>query len=131
MAQRYSLVRSHPFVLDRIILNFYTLNIHIASHFPSIFCQLIYKLLESNSLKITELSKQIEEIQSQIQKVDSEKMKFIQEIDIANRSKAQIGSRIANIVYESERMKAMIKESEQRCLQIEKRIFQSILKNKR
>jgi chromosome segregation protein len=80
------------------------------------------RLLESNSLKVTELFKQIEEIQSQIQQIDSEKMKFIQEIDLANRSKAQIGSRIANIVYESERMKAMIKESEQRCLQIEKRI---------
>jgi chromosome segregation protein len=80
------------------------------------------RLLESNSLKVTELFKQIEEIQSQIQKIDSEKMKFIQDIDIANRSKAQIGTRIANIVYESERMKAMIKESEQRCLQIEKRI---------
>ena len=80
------------------------------------------RLLESNSLKVTELFKQIEEIQSQIQKIDSEKMKFIQEVDIANRSKAQIGSRIANIVYESERMKAMIKESEQRCLHIEKRI---------
>jgi chromosome segregation protein len=80
------------------------------------------RLLESNSLKVTELFKQIEEIQSQIQKVDSEKLKFIQEIDIANRSKAQIGSRIANIVYESERMKAIMKESEQRCLQIEKRI---------
>lgn len=80
------------------------------------------RLLESNSLKVTELFKQIEEIQSQIQKVDSEKLKFIQEIDIANRSKAQIGSRISNIVYESERMKAITKESEQRCLQIEKRI---------
>jgi chromosome segregation protein len=80
------------------------------------------RLLESNSLKVTELFKQIEEIQSQIQKVDSEKLKFIQEIDIANRPKAQIGSRIANIVYESERMKAITKESEQRCLQIEKRI---------
>lgn len=80
------------------------------------------RLLESNSLKVTELFKQIEEIQSQIQKVDSEKLKFIQEIDIANRSKAQTSSRIANIVYESERMKAITKESEQRCLQIEKRI---------
>jgi chromosome segregation protein len=79
-------------------------------------------LLDSNGLKITELSKQIEEIQSQIQKIDSEKMRFIQEIDVANKSKAQISSRMANIVYESERMKAMIKESEQRCLQIEKRI---------
>jgi chromosome segregation protein len=79
-------------------------------------------LLDSNSLKITELSKQIEEIQSQIQKIDSEKMRFIQEIDVANKSKAQISSRMANIVYESERTKAMIKESEQRCLQIEKRI---------
>ncbi|MBD0360404.1 MAG: AAA family ATPase, partial [Nitrososphaeraceae archaeon] len=80
------------------------------------------RLLESNSQKVTELFKQIEEIQSQIQKIDSEKLKFIQEIDIANRSKAQSGSRIANIVYESERMKAIMKESEQRCLQIEKRI---------
>ncbi len=80
------------------------------------------RLLESNSQKVTELFKQIEELQSQIQKVDSEKLKFIQEIDIANRSKAQTGSRIANIVYESERMKAIMKESEQRCLQIEKRI---------
>ena len=80
------------------------------------------RLLESNSSKVTELFKQIEETQSQIRKVDSEKMKFIEEIDIVNRSKAQIGSRISNIVYESERMKAMIKESEQRCLQIEKRI---------
>jgi chromosome segregation protein len=80
------------------------------------------RLLESNSQKVTELFKQIEELQSQIQKIDSEKLKFIQEIDIANRSKAQTGSRIANIVYESERMKAIMKESEQRCLQIEKRI---------
>jgi chromosome segregation protein len=80
------------------------------------------RLLESNSQKVTELFKQIEEIQSQIQKIDSEKLKFIQETDIANRSKAQTGSRIANIVYESERMKAIMKESEQRCLQIEKRI---------
>jgi chromosome segregation protein len=80
------------------------------------------RLLESNSQKVTELFKQIEEIQSQIQKIDSEKLKFIQEIDIANRSKAQTSSRIANIVYESERMKAIMKESEQRCLQIEKRI---------
>ena len=79
-------------------------------------------LLESNSLKVIELSKQIEEIQSQIQKIDSEKMKFIQETDVVNKSKAQIGSKIANIVYESERTKAMIKESEQRCLQIEKQI---------
>jgi chromosome segregation protein len=59
------------------------------------------RLLESNSQKVTELFKQIEEIQSQIQKIDSEKLKFIQEIDIANRSKAQTSSRIANIVYES------------------------------
>jgi chromosome segregation protein len=80
------------------------------------------ELFESNSSKVTGLSKQIEEIQSQIQKIDSEKMKFIQEIDLANKYKAQIGSRIANIVYDSERTKAMIKESEQRCLQIEKRI---------
>ena len=80
------------------------------------------RLLESHSQKVTELFKQIEEIQSQIQKIDSEKLKFIQEIDIANRSKAQTSSRIANIVYESERMKAIMKESEQRCLQIEKRI---------
>ena len=39
------------------------------------------ELFESNSSKVTGLSKQIEEIQSQIQKIDLEKMKFIQEIE--------------------------------------------------
>ena len=64
----------------------------------------------------------MEEINSNIEKIDSEKIKFIQKVDVSNKNKAQIGTKITSIVYESERMKAMLKESQQRILHIEKRI---------
>ena len=78
--------------------------------------------LNTSDLKISGLSKEMEEINSSIEKLDSEKIKFIQEVDVSNKNKAQIGTRITTIVYESERMKAMLKESEERILGIEKLI---------
>ena len=80
------------------------------------------KILDSNVSRSSELSKQIEEIRSKIEKLETEKSKFIQRVDVENKSKAQMGSRITSIVYESERIKAMQKESQQRLAHIEKRI---------
>jgi chromosome segregation protein len=80
------------------------------------------KFLDSNTLRSSELSKQIEELRLQIEKIESEKSVFIQKLDVENKAKAQIGTKITGIVYESERTKAMLKESQQRLLQIEKRI---------
>ena len=84
------------------------------------------KVLDSNGLRLSELSEQIEKIRSQIENLDSEKIKFIQEGDTTNRAKAQIESRLTNIVYESERIKAILNEAEQRVIQIDSRIFPSI-----
>jgi chromosome segregation protein len=80
------------------------------------------KVLDSNTLRSSELSKQIKELRLQIEKIESEKSIFIQKVDVENKDKAQIGTKITRIVYESERTKAMLKESQQRFVQIEKRI---------
>jgi chromosome segregation protein len=80
------------------------------------------KILDSNTVRSSELSKQIEELHLQIEKIESEKSIFIEKMDVENKAKAQIGTKITRIVYESERKKAMLKESQQRFLHIEKRI---------
>ena len=80
------------------------------------------KFLDSKVLRSSELSNQLEEVHSQIEKLEREKSTFIQKVDAENKNKAQIGSKITSIVYESERIKAMLKESEHRFLQIEKQI---------
>jgi chromosome segregation protein len=80
------------------------------------------KDLNSNVVHSSDLSKQIEEIRTQIDRLESEKSAFIQEVDRENKTKAQIGSRIASIVYEAERTKAMLKESQHRIAEIEKQI---------
>ena len=79
------------------------------------------KVLDSNVLVSSELLKQLEEIRTQIEGLEYEKSAFIQKVDSENKAKAQIGSRIASVVYEAERTKAMLKESHHRILEIEKR----------
>jgi chromosome segregation protein len=79
-------------------------------------------LLNKNTLHASELASQIEDLQKQSAKLQTEKEKFYHDIDAVNKSKIQIGSRITNIVYVAERKKAELNESEQRLLQIDKRI---------
>jgi chromosome segregation protein len=83
-------------------------------------------LLQSRIAQTSMLSGQINELRSEIEKVESDKMKFLQEVDIANRAKSHIGSRISHIVYDYERKKAIAKESEQRCIQIKEKILPSL-----
>jgi chromosome segregation protein len=80
------------------------------------------ELLESKILRAKDLSLQIENINSQLEKLESEKLKLIQEADVASMSKAEITTTITGLVYDSERIKALIKETAQRLIQIEKRI---------
>jgi chromosome segregation protein len=80
------------------------------------------EILSSNVSRSSELSEQLEEIRSKIEKLETDKTEFIQRVDAENKSKAEMGSRITTIVYESERLKAMHKESLQRLAHIEKRI---------
>jgi chromosome segregation protein len=80
------------------------------------------RILDSNVLASSKLSKQLEEIRAQIENLESEKSAFIKKVDAENKAKAQVGSRIATIVYEAERTKAMLKQSQNRVLEIQQRV---------
>jgi chromosome segregation protein len=80
------------------------------------------QILESNNQKSSRLSKLIEGAQIEIEKLDVEKSRFIQQVDAANRAKAQIAMRISEIVHDSERTKAMVGEFERRMADIERRL---------
>jgi chromosome segregation protein len=78
--------------------------------------------LESNNQKLSLLSKLMEKTQLEIEKFDAEKSRFIQQVDSANRAKAQIAMRISGIVHDSERTKAMLSEFERRISDIERKL---------
>ena len=78
--------------------------------------------LDSNSLASSKISKELEQIRAQIERLESEKAAFIQKVDAENKAKAQTGSRIASIVYEAERTRAIQKQSENRIVEINQRI---------
>src|SRR5215216_191876 len=80
------------------------------------------QIVESNNQQLSYLSKLLEEAQLEIEKLDAEKSRFIQQVDSANRAKAQIAMRISGIVHESERTRAMLNESERRIADIERRM---------
>lgn len=80
------------------------------------------QVLESNNQKSSHLSKLMENAQLEIEKFDAEKSRFIQQVDSANRAKAQIAMRISGLVHDSERTKAMLSEFERRIADIERRL---------
>ena len=84
------------------------------------------ELLQSKTKDSLSLSDRINQLHSEIEKLEADKMKFMQEIDIANKTKSQIGTRISQIIYDYERKKAIAKESEQRCTQIKEKILPTL-----
>ena len=79
-------------------------------------------VLDSNNQKSSVLSKQLEAIGQEVEKLENEKRKFMEEVDIANKAKAQVQSKISAIVHESERTKAMLAEGERRTIEIGRRL---------
>jgi chromosome segregation protein len=84
------------------------------------------ELLQSKTKDSLSLSDRINQLHSEIEKLEADKMKFMQEVDIANKTKSQIGTRISQIIYDYERKKAIAKESEQRCTQIKEKILPTL-----
>jgi chromosome segregation protein len=80
------------------------------------------QIVESNNQQLSYVSKLLEEAELEIEKLDAEKSRFIQQVDSANRAKAQVAMRISGIVHESERTRAMLNESERRMADIERRM---------
>jgi chromosome segregation protein len=84
--------------------------------------QIRTQMLEKNASRINELSTKINELQREIDTIDGEKNNFMQEVDVSNKTKAQLDTKITSIVYELERTKAIVKESERRLEIIGQRI---------
>lgn len=82
------------------------------------------QILEGNNQRSTLLTKQLDEIRQEIEKLETEKAKFMEEVDAANKAKAQLATRTAVIVHDSERSKAMLGESQRRISDIERRLPQ-------
>jgi chromosome segregation protein len=80
------------------------------------------QIIESNNKKSFHLSKLMEEARLEIEKFDAEKSRFIQQVDSANRAKAQVAMRLSGIVHDSERTKAMLSEFERRIADLERKL---------
>ncbi|NOJ28091.1 MAG: hypothetical protein DA330_08800, partial [Nitrososphaera sp.] len=66
--------------------------------------------------------KQIDELRAEIEVLETEKAKFMQKVDAANKAKAQLASRTSAIVHDSERIKAMLGEANRRVSEIDRRL---------
>jgi chromosome segregation protein len=79
-------------------------------------------ILDSTAIRMSELSLELSDVQAKLEELNTEKTRFIQDVDAANKAKAKIASKLSNIVYDSERKRALLKETEQRIDYLEKRI---------
>ncbi|HEX7257590.1 MAG TPA: chromosome segregation SMC family protein [Nitrososphaeraceae archaeon] len=66
--------------------------------------------LETKKLKSQSISSELKQTKEELEKLDFEKTKFIKEVDVINKEKADISNRISSIVYDVEKSKAMLKE---------------------
>jgi chromosome segregation protein len=81
------------------------------------------QVLKSHTARSADLAKQLEKIDIELEKHESEKINLMKEAGVEGPVKAEISTGIADMVYQSERKRAVIKETEQRLLNIEKRII--------
>ncbi|HEX5920405.1 MAG TPA: chromosome segregation SMC family protein [Nitrososphaeraceae archaeon] len=79
------------------------------------------KLLATNESNLVVLSKNREELRREIEKIDLEKSSFMSQVDASNKSKAQIDTKLTDVIYNIEREKAITKEAKLRLAYIEER----------
>ena len=78
-------------------------------------------LLATNESSLYVLTKNRDELRDQINKIDQEKSSFMNQVDMSNKSRAQIDTKLSDVVYNIERDKAIIKEARSRLAIIEER----------
>jgi chromosome segregation protein len=74
--------------------------------------------LEQNLAETEKVGKELEEVKTQLSQFEAEKAKFLQEVDVYSRAKAEVDSGISNIIMRFEQLKASIASSGQRVKQI-------------
>ena len=78
-------------------------------------------ILATNEGNLYVLTKNRDELKDQINKLDQEKSSFMNQVDASNKSRAQIDTKLSEVVYNIERDKAIIKEARIRLKFIEDR----------
>ena len=78
-------------------------------------------LLNSIMTSLEELDVKLEEVNSELEKLESQKLKLIQDADTASTTKTGIGSTVSRLVYDVERKRALIKETNQKLDEIQLR----------
>ncbi len=79
------------------------------------------KLLGTNESNLDVLTKNRDELRKEIEKIEQEKTSFMSQVDASNKSKAQIDTKLTNVIYQIERERAVIKEAQLRRTSIEER----------
>ena len=79
------------------------------------------ELLGKNASNLSTLTRDRDDLRKEIEKIEQEKSRFMSDVDASNKSKAQIDTKLTNIIYQIEREKAIIKEAELRLKYIEER----------
>ncbi|MGD1838805.1 MAG: AAA family ATPase [Nitrososphaeraceae archaeon] len=80
-----------------------------------------YVILEGYTTNSFELTSKIKNVRIKLEDLDLKKSKFLREVNEINHEKAKISNDISELVYETEKSRASIKESEQRIKFIENR----------
>ena len=78
-------------------------------------------ILATNESNLDVLTKNRDELRDQINKLDQEKSSFMNQVDASNKSRAQIDTKLSDVIYNIERDKAIIKEARIRLKFIEDR----------
>ena len=78
-------------------------------------------LLSTNESNLEVLTKNRDDLREQINKIEQEKSSFMNQVDASNKSRAQIDTKLSNVIYNIERDKAIIKEARLRLTYIEER----------
>jgi chromosome segregation protein len=78
--------------------------------------------LKSSSSRSSALEDEIGQLNAQIEGIEQERAKYMKELDITNKDKALVEGKLSNIVYESERNRAVLREADQRIINIERRL---------
>jgi chromosome segregation protein len=78
-------------------------------------------ILAANESNLEVLSKNRDELREQINRIEQEKSSFMNQVDASNKSRAQIDTKLSDVIYNIERDKAIIKEARLRLTYIEER----------
>ena len=79
------------------------------------------KFLSRNDTNLGIFSKNRDDLRKEIEKIEQEKSSFMNQVDVSNKSKAQMDTKLTSVIYQVEREKAVIKEANLRLSSIEER----------